>query len=318
MKTPYSFRQFNINDLPELYRLYASIYGEKCKYEEFSWKYIQHEKNNFPVIGMIAHTVSSQDSKKIIAFYGVFPMRCISQEYVCVIAQSGDTMTDPEHQGKGLFVQLAKATYTLCQQQGVQLIFGFPNGNSAPGFFKKLDWHKVENMMCIYQILPTLPLQFFPIKNTRMKYYLRKWDFLITKILGFKDENYSLQSSITNAKMCGIYRDEFYKSLKYRDLMVYEGITCQVIVKMGRDVDIGDMSYLKTTDLLMMLLRVSLAAILTGRPVVKSFISKNNTNYNLLRKFFLAKESLPLGTLPLTEDGKTLQPIFSYIDYDTF
>ncbi len=54
--------------------------------------------------------------------------------------QSIDTMTDEAHRGKGLFPKLAVKLYEDAEKDNYELVYGFPNENSAPGFFKKLQW----------------------------------------------------------------------------------------------------------------------------------------------------------------------------------
>lgn len=54
--------------------------------------------------------------------------------------QSIDTLTDIDHRGKGLFIKLANKLYKEAAENKFALVYGFPNENSAPGFFKKLQW----------------------------------------------------------------------------------------------------------------------------------------------------------------------------------
>lgn len=58
--------------------------------------------------------------------------------------QSLDTLTAPEFRGRGLFLKLAKRTYERASSDGAALVYGFPNGSSAHGFFKKLDWKPLD------------------------------------------------------------------------------------------------------------------------------------------------------------------------------
>jgi len=58
--------------------------------------------------------------------------------------QSLDTLTDARFRGKGLFVRMARAMYERCAADGVELVYGFPNGNSAHGFFTKLGWTTLD------------------------------------------------------------------------------------------------------------------------------------------------------------------------------
>ena len=80
------------------------------------------------------------------AFYGVFPCFVTYDGNTFLVAQSGDTMTHPRHQGKGLFTLLAKETYQYCKENGVHLVFGFPNENSYPGFVNKLGWEHFDDI----------------------------------------------------------------------------------------------------------------------------------------------------------------------------
>lgn len=54
--------------------------------------------------------------------------------------QSIDTITDENHRGKGLFTLLANQLYADAPKENYALVYGFPNDQSAPGFFKKLKW----------------------------------------------------------------------------------------------------------------------------------------------------------------------------------
>lgn len=87
-------------------------------------------------IGFLAIARNGQPA----AYYGVFPIivELLGERFLA--AQSGDTMTDPDHQKRGLFIKLAGLSYELAERSGIKFIFGFPNENSLPGFQRKLGW----------------------------------------------------------------------------------------------------------------------------------------------------------------------------------
>lgn len=91
------------------------------------------------------------------AYYGVFPCMVTFNGQQYLAAQSGDTMTHPDHQGKGLFTALAQHTYALCRELGIHLVFGFPNANSYPGFVRKLAWEHVNDLHAYVVQVRTLP-----------------------------------------------------------------------------------------------------------------------------------------------------------------
>lgn len=51
-----------------------------------------------------------------------------------------NTATHPIHQGKGLFIKLAHATYNYAAQNGYDFVIGVANQNSVHGFTKKLGF----------------------------------------------------------------------------------------------------------------------------------------------------------------------------------
>lgn len=69
--------------------------------------------------------------------------------------QSLDTLTDERYRGRGLFVSLVVSVYERCTAGGIALVYGFPNGHSAPGFFKKLGWVSMDPVPFLIRPLRT-------------------------------------------------------------------------------------------------------------------------------------------------------------------
>ena len=80
---------------------------------------------------------------EVAAIYATFPVPVTLGGERVLGAQSLDTMTDAEHRGQGLFKALARSVYARCTAEGVRLVYGFPNGNSAHGFFNSLGWTEI-------------------------------------------------------------------------------------------------------------------------------------------------------------------------------
>jgi hypothetical protein len=78
------------------------------------------------------------------AIYAVLPARVRQSGALRTAAQSVDTITDEAFRGRGLFLKLAKSCYARAGGAGAAFVFGFPNGNSAHGFFKKLGWASLD------------------------------------------------------------------------------------------------------------------------------------------------------------------------------
>lgn len=65
-----------------------------------------------------------------------------------------NTATHPDHQGKGLFTTLARATYAAGVSQGFGFVVGVANANSTHGFVKKLDFQLVSPLRAMVGIGP--------------------------------------------------------------------------------------------------------------------------------------------------------------------
>jgi GNAT superfamily N-acetyltransferase len=55
-----------------------------------------------------------------------------------------NTATHPQYQGRGLFTRLAEQTYTRAAELGIVAVCGVANGNSTPGFTRKLGFTLIE------------------------------------------------------------------------------------------------------------------------------------------------------------------------------
>jgi hypothetical protein len=143
----YTIQRLSTDNITRLQSLYKSIFSKDVSIGFLKGKY------NTKVFGVewIGYLAMTPENKPA-AFYGVIPCRFKIRGEILLAAQSADTMTHPDHRKKGLFIQLAKATYDLARQEGIQFIFGFPNQNSYAGFVK-LKWHFVERPMQLFILM---------------------------------------------------------------------------------------------------------------------------------------------------------------------
>lgn len=137
----YRFEKLNDSNLNDLLPIYEDAFKQKVDI------FFLRKKQDTSVFGLsYVGFIAYSDDNEPAAFYGVFPCIAVYQDKKYLIAQSGDTMTHSNHTGRGLFTQLAKITYDYCKENGVHLVFGFPNKNSYPGFVRKLDWIHFDDM----------------------------------------------------------------------------------------------------------------------------------------------------------------------------
>ena len=77
---------------------------------------------------------------RMVAHYACVPARARIHGVERRVLLSVNTATHPAHQGKGLFTQLAEATYGLASAQGFHAVYGVANAQSTPGFVRKLGF----------------------------------------------------------------------------------------------------------------------------------------------------------------------------------
>ena len=99
--------------------------------------------------------------EQVAGIYAVHPVAFRLGGEIRYGAQSLDTLTDAGYRGRGIFVELARSVYSRLEREGFALVYGFPNGNSAPGFYKHLAWVSLD----------PVPLLCRPL---RTRYFLRR------------------------------------------------------------------------------------------------------------------------------------------------
>ena len=106
------------------------------------------------------------DEDQLVAHYVCIPANIIGTDGPLRALLSLNTATLPSYQGRGLFTQLAQATFEAAKQFGYDCIYGVGNQNSTPGFVQKLGFSLVaplQAMLCIGRLQPPVsnyPLQF--------------------------------------------------------------------------------------------------------------------------------------------------------------
>ena len=177
-KTSYSIlKGIADNDELEGYRLCFKKNGTDKDIENLQWLHQQNlaDKNTI---------YYAMDKEEVAAIYTAMPVVFKVQDQTVNALQSIDTMTDAAHRGKGLFPKLANRLYDDAQKDAYELVYGFPNENSAPGFFKKLQWVSFGEAP-------------FLLKPLSINYFLRK----ILKVKGNQGEDkrheYALPANTT-------------------------------------------------------------------------------------------------------------------------
>lgn len=155
------------------------------------------------------------------ACYGVMPCYTVEKGKRILVAQCIDAVTHQDHRNRGLFKMLTVASHNLAKENGVSLVFSFPNENSYHGFTKSLQFEHHENYNT-----HTVSVTSFPLYKiaTKFKFLYPLYKLYVNLVLGFYKVNLntiSNLSSITSKGDVGIERDnEFIKHREYSNTYI--------------------------------------------------------------------------------------------------
>jgi hypothetical protein len=282
--------------------------------KEFYRKYYNDHK--FRTIGYFA----IDSNGKTGGFYGVFKDNLTYQNKSYLVAQSGDTMTHPAHQKKGLFLMLAKATYNKCIEDGIALIFGFPNKQSYHGFSTKLDWTFNGNMRRWTFTVNSFPWCELTSINRQLKSAYRKFAEHKIRQYKVKPTRIIADQFNTSYEVGMIEKSLAFFNFKLDNpsvqLLQFRDFT--LLVKFDNHLIIGDIGYkneLYATELINCI--TQLGELIGCRKVVIS-LSLNHWANSIFENYQTSEDGLPIGFLNFNSDIDPSKIAFSYSDFDTF
>ena len=300
--------------LEDIRYLYKVAFRSDAKIDEIEKKYSTDKYASIRDIGYIAYDAEGIPA----AYYGVFPCNIsyLNQIYLC--AQSGDTMTHPNHRGKGLFITLAKKTYELAKDNGIEVVFGFPNQNSYPGFASKLNWVFNEKVITYKLQLPTLPILKVVKKLSFLNRIYTGYASFILSFFKTKRENF--QNSCITDYSGGIVRNkEYYNYKSYTNNKWIEIDGVGVWIKLDGFLFIGEIEK-STNDFKKTFSKIIQIAFLLGANNIIVHTSKDNYIDTNMRLYYKGTETTHIGYLNLNINPKfNFDNIdFTAADFDTF
>ncbi|HET7818339.1 MAG TPA: GNAT family N-acetyltransferase, partial [Bacteroidia bacterium] len=250
------------------------------------------------------------------AFYGVFPCIVEYDGKKIIAAQSGDTMTHPSHQGKGLFIKLAKMTYELAKEKGIEFIFGFPNKNSYPGFVKKLNWVHTENINTYTFKIKTIPLIELAKKLKLTSLYI---SYALIFIRRYVSQKTHFNNSIINNENGGLVHDEsFFNYKSYTKKFILEIEDILIWLKLDGRLYIGDIETTSLEKFEKALKKLKIICFFIGCNKIQFNISPNTYWDKILKKKYKHQNTLPIGYYNLNSELPLEKIKFTGADFDTF
>lgn len=308
----YIFERVSGERLKDVKYLYKESFGENVTIEFLEKKYNTSVfgANN---IGYIAYHKNGEPA----AYYGVFPCKAVVKDKIYLCAQSGDTMTHPNHRGKGLFIKLAKATYRLAIENGISFVFGFPNDNSYPGFVNKLGWIHKENLK-IYKIsIYTFPLAYIA---SRIKFLSGLYRFYSSFIINiWKGDLKFFDNPNIDCFGSGILRDEnfyIYKNYFKKEIIKIHGKG--VYIKIAGALRVGDIELSDEAEFIRIVKRIKLVAWLLGCYAVYFYCSPETKYDKFLSSKYSYSKGLAIGWADFNSGLDLSSLKFSQADLDTY
>lgn len=122
--------------------------GTRRRVDALRWQYLDN-----PTGAQFVRFALSEE--RLAAIYAVQPALARVRGTRVLAAQSVDTLVDADFRGRGLFTEMAEAVYQGVREGGGAFVYGFPNANSAPGFFQKLGWISLDPVPFLVRPLRT-------------------------------------------------------------------------------------------------------------------------------------------------------------------
>jgi len=254
------------------------------------------------------------------AYYGVFPIILSYDNKDYSAAQSGDTMTAPNHRKKGLFTRLAKETYSLADNLGIRLVFGFPNENSFPGFKHKLDWRFSGNMWRFTMKINTIPFCELAGRFAFVSPLYALYSKLRIARYKVAADNVSLTGfNFTN--VTGFVKKDMnffdYKLAKKGVHLVRIG-SFEMLIKLETHLYIGEISVFDPSKIKSCIQSINRLARKMGCKKVILTLSSHHWLFEILAQEIEPQESLPIGFYVIDESIDIGKIQFCNADYDTF
>ncbi len=310
----YRFDRLSKNNLPLLVKLYKDCFHLKVNNSYLDKKY-NTQAFGASFIGFLAIDKKTQETA---GYYGVFPILCRKEGKNMLAAQSGDTMTHPKHQAKGLFTKLAILTYELAKSEGVRFVFGFPNKNSYPGFIKKLNWVHYGDINNYNLKTGSLPFDKLAKKISLFGNLYKK--FIDMKLNKFLTEELIPNSIEFQNRNFGfvVHDHKFYDYKTYFKIYRVKIIGINCVLKIDGRLWLGDMEYCNREKYFEVIGALQLLAKSLGCSSIH--ISVYNGLYfdALLKEKYKMETSNPVGALNLFSDVDSNKFAYQAIDFDTY
>ncbi len=291
--------------------LYTKAFGHTYSTEEIKRKFLD------PYQKIQCSSALQTDDGSIASFYGVIYQHVRWKDQTFDIVQSCDSMTDPDHGGRGLFVRLAQEVYECLRSKKVGFVFGFPNKTIYGLRVKKLHWQHFEDINCFRKKILTAPLAVvakkWPVFKTLYRRYcshvLRKYK----SNCGFFEN-----SAITESRGGVIHDKDYFKYKGGADKYLLKLNGKCFWIKIDGYLWVGDFEVMSRSEFRQAFSTLSSLARVLGCERILFHFHEGSPNDLLLKSVMPVFHSVPYGFKVLNEQMKHIKLNFVAADFDTW
>jgi hypothetical protein len=261
-----------------------------------------------------AHFAYASDGSPA-AFFCLFPCFVRINGEKILAGQSADIITHKDHQRKGLFGILGKATEELAKNEGMNYLFAFPNSNSFPGFSRSLNWHHTGNFR-LY-ILPAKGIPLYRILHKlKLGFFYKVWKKIILQFYKPKEDGFTGADFSTHKNVC--WRDNSFMSYKkYNNSFVCQLDGFKVWAKIDGSLIIGDISELVNNST-SIISEISKLCRKLGLDSFQIEVTEGSYYDQILKNDYSFTEGVPIVFKNLNNTNEKLSLTYSGADADVF
>ncbi|MBJ7427897.1 MAG: GNAT family N-acetyltransferase [Bacteroidia bacterium] len=283
----YTIVRLDASNIKHLQALSKAVWGNEPEEDMLYLKY-HHPESAHAFLGYFAFDAAGNAA----CFQGATRLSIAYKNEIQIVAQSTDSMTHPQHTGKGLFYYIASKTYQLCKDNGMIMVMGYANQNSLPIVTGKIGF-KVADYLQGYSIaVGTLPLAKLSLKIPFFKRIYQHYQHLIFSTFKIP---YQIPYSFSKEEYPVLLREDTliaYKQARGVFSLQIEGTI--LWIKITRDLFIGDMKCPNEEEWLRVMKKLKQLCFWTGIRTIHFQSCKGTQEQAYFEKYYPSFESLPL------------------------
>jgi hypothetical protein len=277
--------------------------------------YLKHKYNSKQYCEIEDVCVLGYVDNKPIAFYGAIPVVLIKGNNRVLFAQTCDSYTLPEFQGKGVHSTLANASYSLMKTYNIKGVFALHSDNTFNAC-KKLGWESSRNLFLI-QITTKILIPWQKILDkTRYTSTLSK--NRINKILSSFEKSEKIENIFCKDYYGVDYSREYlsYKNSYFCHILEIQG--CKISVKIKSIIYVGAIENINLENANEVISSLKYLAKKLGTDKIVIELDEEHPGFAILSKYLPSKKAYKLGYLCFEETFNFSDVRINYIDFDNF